>query len=257
MVASARNIFHQRQGKVILADVNLNIGENEHWILLGPNGAGKSTLIKILSGYEWPTRGDVEVCGQRSGENSVTELREGIGLFEPALQGEAAVHYPGMTAEEVVASGARNAIVDYEPADPRIADRAQGLLRGQGFQATQPFSLMSSGEQRRTLLLRAMIREPRLLILDEPYESLDLRARVDLERTLIDRVGGGAVSTLFAIHRIEEIPPFATHALLLKKGVVHKAGIVGDVVTSQTLSALYETSLEVRNINGRFVCFPI
>ncbi|MBL8020024.1 MAG: ATP-binding cassette domain-containing protein [Leptospirales bacterium] len=257
MIASARNIFYQRQGKTILSGVNLNIGENEHWILLGPNGAGKSTLIKILSGYEWPTQGHVEICGKRTGENSVAELREGIGLFEPALQGEAAVHYPGMTAEEVVASGARNAIVDYEPADPGIAERAQDLVRGQGFNSTQPFSLMSSGEQRRTLLLRAMIREPQLLILDEPYESLDLKARVELERTLVERVGAGAVSTLFAIHRIEEIPPFATHALLLKKGVVAKAGLVNDVVSSQNLSELYETSLEVRNIDGRFVCFPV
>ncbi|MCE9597742.1 MAG: ATP-binding cassette domain-containing protein [Spirochaetia bacterium] len=257
MIVRARNICYIRQGNEILSGVDLAIREGEHWILLGPNGAGKSSLIKILSGYEWPTSGDIEVCGKRMGETSVADLREGLGLFEPVLQTEAAVHYPGMTAEDVVVSGARNAIVLYEDGDPQAIGRARELLSAQGFDFARPFSVMSSGEQRRTLLLRALIRRPELLILDEPYESLDLRARVDLEKTLMAMVAAGGIATLCAIHRIEEIPPFATHAVLLKQGGVFRAGTVETLITSEILSALYETPLEVSVLKGRFACFPV
>jgi len=163
-----------------------------------------------------------------------------------------------MTAEEVVATGALNAIALYEAVPANVLQKARELLESQGFYSERAFSVMSSGEQRRTLLLRAMMAQPSLLILDEPFESLDIRARVDLERTLVDHVREETTDfgTLTALHRVEEIAPFATHAILLRNGEVFAAGPIEEIVTSTRLSDLYATALIVNRVGNRFSCVP-
>ncbi|MBI3395280.1 MAG: ABC transporter ATP-binding protein, partial [Spirochaetia bacterium] len=120
----------------------------------------------------------------------------------------------------------------------------------------RPFNVLSSGERHRTLLARALIARPPLLILDEPYESLDIPARIALEKLLEAVVTESGMSTVTILHRVEEIPPFATHALLLKNGAVAFSGPVREVITSQTLSDLYNAALRIETFGVRFACFP-
>ncbi len=250
----AHNVRFIRGQNVILDGVEWSASRGEHWVMLGPNGSGKSTLIKVLTLYEWPTSGAIEAFGIRAGSESVSVMRQRMGLFEPSLHESIAHHYPTVTAREVVAAGAVQALALYVDLPERVWRKAESLLSEDGLEESRAFSVMSSGEQRRTLLLRALINSPDLLILDEPFESLDMKARFTLENSL--RRLAREVSTLTALHRVEEIPEHATHALLLKDGRVFAQGPVDDVLRAEILSGLYGLELRLEKSGRRFACWP-
>jgi iron complex transport system ATP-binding protein len=250
----AHNVRYVRQGNTILDGITWKAERNEHWIMLGPNGSGKSSFIKLLTLYEWPTDGFIEIDGMRSGTEPVSVMRQKIGLFEPALHSSIAHFYPDMTGEEIVQAGARGALALYDPPAEEVVDRARKLLVEERLPYERSFSVMSSGEQRRTLLMRALMSKPSMLILDEPFESLDMKARYQLESTLKRNTEG--MVTLTALHRIEEIPAHASHALLMKNGKVLRSGPLEELLNRENLSELYEMQLEVTKHAGRYSCRP-
>lgn len=251
-VLAARIDLFERGGVRILADVRLNIEKGQHWIVLGPNGSGKSTLVKLLTMYEWPTEGTVLVEGRSAMEQPAAEVRKRVGLFEPALQLEIGHHYPWVTAEEIVLTGRTGALMLFNSPDAEDLDTARRMLLEEGFDPSRAFSVMSSGEQRRTLLLRSLFAKPAVLILDEPYESLDIKARWGLERNIVRYMGQPESTTVTALHRFDEIPPLATHCCLMSGGRVNEAGRIDEVLDSESVSRLYDVSISLRRENGRF-----
>lgn len=244
--------FHQRSGVRILSDIHWKVERGEHWIVLGPNGSGKSTLVKLLMLYEWPTSGSIHVEDQLAGEFTLAELRRRVGLFEPALQSEIIHHYPWVTAEEIVLTGKGGTLMLFS--EPSTEERAEArqLLQREQFDPTREFRVMSSGEQRRTLLLRSLFARPAVLLLDEPYESLDLKARWTLEESLLRYMREPGATSIAALHRLDEIPPTATHACLLSKGKVQASGPIDSVLNSESVSALYDVSVSLTKRNGRY-----
>jgi ABC-type molybdenum transport system ATPase subunit/photorepair protein PhrA len=176
-VLSAEIELYQRSGIRILSGIRWDVEQGQHWILLGPNGSGKSSLVKLLTLYEWPTTGTIRIEDQVVGEFTMVELRKRIGLFEPNLQSEIGHHYPWVTAEEIVLTGKSGGLMLFgAPSEADLA-RARSMLAQESFDPGRTFCVMSSGEQRRTLLLRCLFSRPAVVILDEPYESLDIKAR--------------------------------------------------------------------------------
>jgi len=252
MMLSARVDLYQRGGVKILTDIRLEIEEGQHWVLLGPNGSGKSSLIRLLTLYEWPTAGSIDMEGFPPGQISAAAVRERIGLFEPALQNEIGHHYPWVTAEEIVVTGRTGALMLFHAAEEKDVLAARALLEEEGFDPGRQFSVMSSGEQRRTLLLRSLFRKPALLILDEPYESLDIKARWSLEGTILRTMREAGSTTITALHRLDEIPPGATHACLMKGGTVIRGGPIDATLTSENVSVLYDVPILLSRVRGRF-----
>jgi len=166
----------QRGTRLLLTGVDLVVRPGEHWALLGPNGAGKRTLLRLLGAVEHPTRGSVEVLGRRLGHRDVREIRAHIGWVEPGFGVP-----PSVSVRELVLTGATGTrvAVPRRATLEREAQRAARLEELLGIAALRDrrVGTLSTGERGRALLARALLPEPRLLLLDEPGTGLDLGAR--------------------------------------------------------------------------------
>lgn len=240
-----------RGGKPILRDVSFTLRPGEHWALLGPNGSGKTTLLTVITAYTWPMEGAVTVFGERYGNVDIREVRRRIGLVSSALFERVP---PRDTLFDVVLSGRYASLGVWEEPPESDRERAREIIEFLDCSAIadRPYSVLSFGERQRALIGRALMPEPRLLILDEPCEGLDMHARETLLHrldALISAPDGPAL--IMVTHRVEEIPPGVTHALVLKEGRVLAAGEKHDTITSATLSEAMDIPIEVLRKNGR------
>ena len=240
-------------GTRILDNVTWEVRAGERWVVLGPNGAGKTSLLRVAALYQHPTRGTVDVLGQRLGRCDVRTLREQIAFSSPAL---AARLEPSMTAVQVVMTARYAALAPwwhrYTDADET---RARGLL--ERFRcahvADHRLPTLSAGERQRVLLARTLMNDPGIVLLDEPTAGLDVGGREELVTDLAAWARDGQRPPLVLVtHHLEEIPPAFTHAIVLSHGRVAATGAVADVVTSETLSAAFELPLVVEYRGGRF-----
>lgn len=239
-----------RDGRPILGGVDWEVRAGERWVVLGPNGAGKSTLFALAAARELPTRGRVHVLGERVGGVDLREVRPRIGVVS-ALLGRAIA--AGQTAYDAVVTGADASLRRWrQEFTPAVRQRADELLDLVGCRPLRDhrFDTLSEGERLRVLIARALLPAPDLLLLDEPAASLDLAGRERLLEVL-DRVE--VPGLLLVTHRVEEIPPTATHALLLEDGRVHAAGPIDRTLTSANLSAVFDLPVQVERLAGRFV----
>ena len=243
-------IWVRRGERDLLSDVSWRVERGERWVVLGPNGAGKSTLLKVLTGEMFPTQGVVEVLGSKLGHVDVRELRKRMG-FTGAFVNEA--FRAEIPAVEVVMSGKHAARETwwhrYSSSD---RERAEGLLAllGCGSLATAPFGNCSSGERQRILLARTLMSDPELLILDEPTAGLDLQGREDLLVSLTQL--DPTLTMLLVTHHVEEIPPTATHILLLNNGRVTAQGPIAQTLTQPNLQTCYNTPLNLEHRQNRY-----
>jgi iron complex transport system ATP-binding protein len=237
----------------VLAHVAWRVGGGERWVIVGPNGAGKTTLLRIASLHQHPSSGRVRVLGEELGHCDVRSVRTRIGISSPTI---AARLEPTMNALEVVMTARYGALAPwwhtYDDADRA---RALALLERFGIAdlAGHGFTTLSAGETQRALLARSLMRDPELLLLDEPTAGLDIGAREqvlgDLAALLAD---AGAPPMVIVTHHLEEIPAGCTHALALTHGRVVAQGPILDVLTSGVLSDCYGIPLEVTHDRARF-----
>ena len=248
-----RGVTVSRSGRTILDDISWSVPAGGLAAVLGPNGSGKSTLVRVVLGQLWPTRGGVAVLGQPFGQTDLNELRRNVRLVQTGGPLEADADEP---AERVVLTGFFGTVGLYhEPTDPQRA-RASELIRQVGLarQAGQPFRTLSSGERMRCLIARALVVPPKLLILDEPTNGLDLVSREQVLATVAALVGRAEhrPAVVVITHHVEELMPQTGHVLVLKDGRAFASGPPSAVLTSAVLSGVYEMPVEVREQGGRF-----
>jgi iron complex transport system ATP-binding protein len=242
-----------RDGATLLEDVTWTVREGERWVVLGPNGAGKTTLLQIAGARMHPSRGSVDVLGDRLGEVDVFELRPRIGLssaaFAETLPAGEKVSDVVLTAAYAVSGRWRER---YDELDHR---RSGDLLAAFGVRhlADRTFGTLSEGERKRVQLARSLMTDPELVLLDEPAAGLDLGGRETLVRDLAELASDRRSPVLVLVtHHVEEIPPGFTHGLLLRRGRVVAAGPLADVLTDDTLSATFDLPLEVTGNGNRW-----
>ncbi|WEG14948.1 ABC transporter ATP-binding protein [Pullulanibacillus sp. KACC 23026] len=247
----ASNLSLRRNGSYLLKDVNWTINKGEHWSLLGLNGSGKTTLLNILNGYIWPTEGTISVLGNRFGTCDLGDLRKKIGWVSNSLQEKMP---PTNNPLQIALSGVYASIGLYEePSEDTIAKAVQ-LLTEFGCEEfiERNYNTLSQGEKQKVLIVRALMAEPDLLILDEPCTGLDLFAREQL-LLMIQKVAEkeGGPTLIYVTHHVEEILPCFSHTLLLKAGEVFQKGQTDEVMTSATLSKFFGTSLQLEERRKR------
>jgi iron complex transport system ATP-binding protein len=243
----------RRGAATLLRDVDWRVELDERWVVLGPNGAGKTTLLRLAAAELHPTTGTVHVLGERLGRVDVFELRTRVGLTSAAL----GLRVPDQeTVRDVVVSAGYGVLgrwrERYEGAD---TDRADALLAAMGVAplAARPFGTLSEGERKRTLIARALMTDPELLLLDEPAAGLDLGGREDLVARLAALAQDpDAPASVLVTHHVEEIPVGYSHGLLLREGGVVAAGLLEDVLTDENLSATFGLPLSVARRRGRY-----
>ncbi|WP_240135770.1 ABC transporter ATP-binding protein [Streptomyces sp. MUM 178J] len=242
-----------RNGRALVDDVSWSVKEGERWVILGPNGAGKTTLLNIASSYLFPTTGEAHILGERLGRVDVFELRPRIGMAGVAMAEKLPKR---QTVLQTVLTAAYGMTAtwheDYDAVDE---ERARAFLDRLGMTEylDRAFGTLSEGERKRTMIARAMMTDPELLLLDEPAAGLDLGGREDLVRRL-GRLARDvyAPSMIMVTHHVEEIPPGFTHVLMIRQGKVLAAGPVETELTSRNLSRCFGLPLIVEHHDGRW-----
>jgi iron complex transport system ATP-binding protein len=241
--------------RTIVDDLTWTVSQPDRWVILGPNGSGKTSLIQLISGYDHPTTGTVDILGSRLGRVDVRRLRTRIGIASASL---AQRMRPTVEAIDVVLSGRHAALEtwwhDYTDADRK---KARLLLEqgGFGYLADQPFGVLSEGERQQVQLARTLMGDPELVLLDEPCAGLDVGGRERFVTGLANLAASPDTPPIvFVTHHVEEVPPGFTHGLLLRTGRAVAQGPVEDVLTSANLTTAFGLDLDVRKESGRFTC---
>ncbi|GGT53396.1 ABC transporter ATP-binding protein [Streptomyces kurssanovii] len=242
-----------RDGRALVDDVSWSVKEGERWVILGPNGAGKTTLLNLASSYLFPTAGKVRILGDRLGAVDVFELRPRIGMAGIAMADKLPKR---QTVLQTVLTAAYGMTAtwheDYDEVDEQ---RARAFLDRLGMTEylDRKFGTLSEGERKRTLIARAMMTDPELLLLDEPAAGLDLGGREDLVRRL-GRLARDpyAPSMIMVTHHVEEIAPGFTHVLMIRQGKVLAAGPMETELTSRNLSLCFGLPLVVERNGERW-----
>ncbi|MCS4486992.1 ABC transporter ATP-binding protein [Staphylococcus americanisciuri] len=244
----------QKGGKPLLHGITWHIQSGEKWLVYGMNGAGKSTLLNIITAYDFATQGDICLFGMTPGQEGYSAqcVREQIGYVSGSLRDRFA---EGEIVRDVVLSGIYKSIGVYQTPSDEDIKLAKDILERFGMSHFEDmyFGHLSTGEQQRVLLARALVTRPRLLILDEPCNGLDYVGReqlLDMLMNMHDDYQDMAV--IYVTHFVEEVTADFTHALILKQGAVHAIGAIEDTLTSAQLTELFSMPVQLQYQQGRY-----
>jgi molybdate transport system ATP-binding protein len=239
-IITLQNVTVRLGSRFLLPHTNWEIKSGENWAILGPNGAGKSTLVRALTGDLPCVRGTLTYHSPLTDQGSIGyvswEEQERLIAREEAR--DASRYFSRKpdsyeTARMTILSSIREGM-DEHPDLKKVAD-----MTDVGNLLDRPIRFLSTGEMRKVLMARALLKSPQLLILDEPFCGIDAQARV----SLIDIIQALAVKGLPFIlitHRLEDLLPTISHIMLLKDGEVIRQGTRDEVLKPEVLSGLYD-----------------
>ena len=251
-ILNYKNITFKRDGRKILKDINWKVCEGENWALLGLNGSGKSTILSMIPAYTFATSGELSVFGKTFGSCVWNDVKTKVGFVSSTLN-NFSDRLNTQTLSDVVLSGKYNSIGIYQEITQQDREEANKII--DDFKLTQlktnKFSTLSQGEQRKTLLARAFMNKPELLILDEPCSGLDIRAREIFLKSLEENFKNKNMPFIYVTHQIEEIISSVTHVAILDKGEIVAQGNKFEVLTEENLSKLFDIDLKIEWSNDR------
>ncbi len=228
-------------GQLILQDISWRIASGENWIVVGGNGAGKSTLFKLLRGEIWPVPDSRGTVRYNINGKGLTRNRAGVTESIAYLSSEKQDAYQrnnwSMSGTHAILSGLTDNIwFQGEPDAQELASAKRIIDRLDLHNLAEKNTLvMTPGELRKVLLARALVSSPRCLILDEFCNGLDSSSRASLLQ-LINTIATLGTQVIYSTHRVEEIIPSLTHALLLKNGRILGLGKKDELLTSSELN---------------------
>lgn len=240
-----------------LDNFSLQIEQEESLAILGPNGSGKSSLLKLIGRQLYPLdRPDsfVRILGNEYFDIRI--YRSHIGIVSQDLQESYDSNVPGL---EVVISGffdSNSLWQHFEITDTQITT-ARSIMTDLNIEelADRRFGQLSTGQQRRLLLARALVHQPKTLIFDEPTAGLDIQASfqyLDILRSLI--ASGNA--TILVTHHLHEIPPEIDRVVLMQSGRVIADGNKQNILTDSRVSELFKTPVTLSQSNGYYQVYP-
>lgn len=239
--------------------LDLVIAQHERVAIVGPNGSGKTTLLKAFNREIYPVASPASVFRILGRERwNVWELRRHIGIVSQDLQQR---YTPSTTALEVVVSGFHSSIGVHGVLADRVTrqqfEAAAAALAelGVGDLAKQPLASMSTGQQRRVILARALVHRPETLILDEPTAGLDFAASFDYLQRIRELSAAGR-NIVIVTHHLNEIPPEVERVVLLREGRIFADGRKDAVLTEANLSEVYGVRVRVATIDGFYLAYP-
>lgn len=254
-----RNAIIYRGDTRVFEGLNLSIGQHEQAAILGPNGSGKTTLLKVINREIYPVRRDdswIRILGRETW--NVWELRSHIGIVSNELQ----MRYRNTTTGlDAVLSGYLSSVGVQGLLSRQITneqkDHAVMVMRELGIESLADTRLrnMSTGQQRRCLLARALVHSPDTLILDEPTAGLDLSASFDYLARIRRQIASGK-SIVLVTHLLNEIPPDIRRLILLREGRIVADGPKEEVLTEDNLEKTYDTRVRIAKVDGYYLAYP-
>ena len=215
-----KNISKTFDDQLVLDDLNLYIRENEFLTLLGPSGCGKTTTLRILGGFETPDTGRVIFD-----DKDITKLPPNKRQLNTVFQRYAL--FPHMTIEENIAFGLKIKGKSKSYIDDKIK-YALKLVNLDGYGHRMPDSL-SGGQQQRIAIARAIVNEPKVLLLDEPLGALDLKLRQDMQYELIRLKNELGITFIYVTHDQEEALTMSDTIVVMNQGYIQQVGTPEDI----------------------------
>jgi iron complex transport system ATP-binding protein len=252
-----QNVTVMRNDRIALDKMSLSISVGEHVAILGPNGAGKSSLIKTITRELWPVENGSDYSLRILGKElwDVAELRSHLGIVgaEPLKS-----QLLDFTCREMVLSGFFGSVGIWPnhhvtPAMERKTDEVMEFV-GITHLSDVDSSQISTGESRRIMIARALVHNPRTMLLDEPTSSLDPGATAELRQTM-RKIAGHGKSLVMITHNLSDIVPEIERVILIRQGKVVGDGNKRQMLTSAKLSQLFGVSLEVFRRDGYYYCW--
>ncbi len=242
-VVSVREAQTRLGGAVVWSGVNIEVGEGEFAAILGPNGSGKTTLLKVLLGELALTHGSAGVLGRPPGT-----AKAQIGYLPQRRHFDAGTRIRGVDIVRLGLEGARWGLPLRRTGLARVEEAIE--LVGAAAYARRAIGALSGGEQQRLLIAQALVSEPRLLILDEPLDSLDLPNQRAVAALLERICREQRVTILLVAHDVNPLLSYLDRVVYFGGG----RAVVGEpreVITGSTLSALYGVPIEVLSTADR------
>lgn len=237
-------------GRTVWAGVDATVSAGEFVAILGPNGVGKSTLLKALLGLVPLASGTVRLLGRAPGR-----ANRGVGYLPQRRGFDATLRVRGLDVVRLGLDGDRWGVPLPGRRSRTAAARVRSLVElvGAAGYAHRPIGEVSGGEQQRLLIAQALARDPRLLLLDEPLDSLDLPNQAAIAALLGRIAATKDVATVIVAHDVNPILPYLDRVVYLGRGGA-VSGTPAEVLTSARLSGLYGTPIEVLSTSdGRLV----
>jgi zinc/manganese transport system ATP-binding protein len=239
-------------GRLIWSHVDLTVGQGEFVAILGPNGVGKSTLIKVALGLLPPAAGSATILGKPPGQ-----ARNEVGYLPQRRSFDAGLRIRGVDMVRLGLDGTRWGV----PFLPRRRTQRVAKLRvseliemvGATAYAHRPIGELSGGEQQRLLIAQALATRPKLLLLDEPLDSLDLTTQASVAALISEICRREQVTVMIVAHDVNPILSYLDRVIYLAGGSAVE-GSPAQVITTETLTRLYQTPVEVLTTSsGRLV----
>jgi len=248
-----KSITVMRGRTVAVDDLSLKIGVGEHLAILGPNGCGKSTLIKAITRECYPVYEEHSIVRIFGHERwNVVELRSMLGIVSADLMASCT---RAVTGRDIVLSGFFSSVgiwphQEVTSSMTESAERAMARMEVEHL-ADRDTDEMSSGEARRVLIARALVHDPRALILDEPSTALDLAAQHEL-REILRKLAQSGIGIVMVTHHLSDLIPEIERVVLMDQGRIVADGPKQQVLTAKRLSALFKHPLELSQRDGYY-----
>lgn len=248
-VIEIKNCSVLRDEKIILDNFSLKLNELEHLAILGPNGSGKSTFISLLMRENYPShdekfRAEVKILGRD--DLSIFELRRLVSLVSPKFSENLLLASP-LTVIDATASsffGTYGFFAEEFPTKSQLKITKEVLRDLDLWKLKDNFvHELSTGELRKVLIARAMVLQPKLILLDEPTAGLDIFAQSDFLKYLNNIAAKTTI--IMVTHHLEEVIPAIKKVLMIKEGKVFALGEKKEILTQKNLSELFGIEIEM------------
>jgi len=255
-----KSVYFIRSGKVLLNNIEWKINNGENWILFGKNGSGKTLLLSLITGYLYPSKGEILRFGNSPYGYNLREVRRSIGYIGSPLR-SMLDNFSFMSVLDVVLTGYFATIGLYDEVTGYMKEKALELIGKIGMlnRINEPFRYLSDGEKQKILIIRAVINKPKILVFDEPAVGLDVPSReelLSLIRELVNDIPNGNIkngmSIIYTTHHTEEIIDIFKNIIILDAGKIFFKGNIKDGLTSKTISKLFRRDVEIVPFNRRY-----
>lgn len=250
MILSVQKLQFRYPGRSVLKDINFNVEKGECLAILGTNGTGKSTLLKCLNRILKPQVGTVIIDDEAVSSLKNAELAQKIGYVEQ--QKEAT----NSTVFDAVLLG-RKPYIKWDLTE-RDMEITQSVLKKLGLTnfAMRYLDELSGGEVQKVVIARALAQEPKVLLMDEPTSSLDLKNQMEVLRLIKQVVKEGQISAIVTMHDLNLALRFADKFILLKDGKVYAAG-GAEILTSKNIETVYSVEVKIEKFGDIDVVIPL
>lgn len=248
---TAEHITIKRGIRHVVNDISWNIHTNQHWILFGLNGCGKTTILSALAGYSGINKGSITIKNNfLLNQSTKQDWRIKTGFVSASFFNQC---YHTEVVMDIILSGlyGRFGITKQVTAHDIIKVKNLLAVLGLDKKHQYPYDTLSSGQRQKVLLARALINNPDVLFLDEPFNGLDILGRMQVQEVLDTWKQGQNKTMICVTHHCEEITPSYTHAALMKGGKFFACGEIHEIFTTETISNFLKKEVSVTWRHGQ------